>query len=260
MRWRDRFIAWTLAFALAFFPTIASVRIASGLSPQIKATVLDYHAPAPSGGGGSFSLTAQGSAGSATIGTASINYGTVSYGTGCNAVLIGIWWYTTASFDTVTAVSVGGSPASKVSAGFLVGGANQVDLWQLNSPVGTSANITVTFSANVTFNSNVTLYCMVTTTTTVSAVANNGATATTCGTGTPVTMSLAIPSGGGALAFALNASGQVLTFTNATSDGVYTGGGVQDRWGHTTSTGTVSISATPAGTDTCTIAGASWGP
>jgi hypothetical protein len=51
-----RIIVWSLAFALAFFPPITSVRVASAWSPQIKATVLDYRQPAPVSGGGTTTL------------------------------------------------------------------------------------------------------------------------------------------------------------------------------------------------------------
>jgi hypothetical protein len=210
--------------------------------------------------GSSFSLTAQGSSGSSTTGNTIINYGTVSYGSGCNAVLIGIWWYPTAGSNVVSGVSVGGSAASQVSASFTSQGSFSMDLWQLNSPAGSSANITVTYSANVTFNSNVTAYCLVTTTTAVSAVAHNGAGPVSCGVASPVSATISVPAGGGAVVITGDNNGQVLSFTNASSDGVYVGGGVQDRWGHTTSTGSITVSSTPAGTDTCAIAAASWGP
>lgn len=202
-----------------------------------------------------FSLTAQGSSGTGTIGTSVINYGTVNYGSGNNAILIAIWWYGTGTGDTVNAVSVGGSPATQVS-GVFAPNPQSLDLWQLNSPAGSSANITVTYSAPVTYNSNVTIYGLVSTNTSLRS-ANSTA---SVGASASVSAAVTVPAGGSAIAIAGDLNGQALSFTNATQDGTYTGGGVSFVWGHTTATGLVTVTATPLALDTNTLGVAAYGP
>lgn len=213
----------------------------------------------PSGGGGGFSLTFKNSSGSATTGATLIDYGTITYGSGCAAIIIPIFWYNTASTDTVSAVSVGGSAASQVTGVHTaIGtGGQSIDMWEFVSPTGTAADIKVTYSANVTFNSNVSVYCLANPVSTVATASNNAAFACN-NTGTPISAPVTVSSGGAAIAMTSTVSGKTMTFTNATSDGSYIGGGTFDGWGHTTTTGSVTVTATPSAADNCALGLAAW--
>jgi hypothetical protein len=114
-----------------------------------------FSSPPAASSGGSFSLTYEAVGSSSTTGTTTISYGTQTYGSGCNALVIPIQWYNTNGGDTVTGVTVGGSAATHLSGTLQSTGNGQLssDGWQFNSPTGTSAAISVTYSANVTFNS-----------------------------------------------------------------------------------------------------------
>lgn len=211
-----------------------------------------------SAGGGGFSLTAGTNVGSATIGTTSISYAGVTWGSGCNAVVFVVYWYNTAATDTITALTVGGSGVTHVlsSPVSTAAGGQSLDVWQITPPSGTSGTVAVTYSANVTFNSNVTPYCLVSAHTTAGTPATNAN--TSCAAGVSATAT--VPTGGQAVVGASSDAGQVISFTNATSDGVYTGGGTQDRWGHTTATGSVTVTATSAAADHCPVVVVPYGP
>lgn len=240
-----RLIAFLLCAALCCFQQDSR---AQGWFPLVKA-----------GGGGGFSLTFKNSAGSASTGVTTINYGTLTWGSGCSALAIPISWYNTTVTDTVSSVSVGGSTVgvSQVSGVFVASnsGGVSLDMWELVAPAGTSAAISVTYSGLVAFNSAISVYCIVTTTTTRSAASNGGPNATAAVAG-----AVTVPSGGGAVAMATDVNGHTITFTNATSDGNNTGGGAFFGWGHTTSTGSVTVTATPSLSDSTVVGVAAWGP
>jgi hypothetical protein len=243
--------AWLLsALGYIFLTTASLAQLSGGLMFPGPGT-------AHSAGGG-FSLTAQGSAGSASTGVTSINYGTVSGGLGCNADIIGVFWYNSATTDTITSLTYNGVSASHV--GTKQTGANNggqsTDFWQLNTAQTTGA-IVVNFSANVTYNSNVVVYCLVSGNTTLQ---NSNGAGFSCNNVSPVSAAVTVPAGGTAIALAAMASGSVTTFTNATSDGTYTGGGTFDIWGHTTATGSVTVTATPTGSDDCALNLVAYGP
>lgn len=209
------------------------------------------------GGGGGFSLTAGTGAGNASTGT-SLSYA-VTWGSGCNAVIFQVFWYNTATTDNVSSLTgiTGATQIASTKAAVSNGG-QSVDMWQYNSPSGTNATVTVNYSAATTYNSYLQPWCLVSTNTTVSDV---DAQAFSCDVGSPISSTgFTVPSGGGGIAMTSTTGGATMTFTNATSDGVYTGGGTQDRWGHTTSTGALTVTATPGGPDGCTLSVAAWGP
>lgn len=243
---------------LLFGALISACVTAAALAGSM--TLLGVGKPA-AGGGGGFSLTAQGSAGSATTGTTTINYGTVSYGSGCNAVIAVVFWYNTGTADTISSLTIGGNSTTAIAgtaANDGTGGGQSIAMRQWSSPSGTSGAVSVTYSANVTYNSNVTLYCLISGNTTVSAT--NAPAGGACNNVAPITGSITVPASGTAITAASTQGGQVISWTNATADGTYTGGGTQDAWGHTTATGSVNVSATPAGSDNCAMSLAAWGP
>lgn len=240
--------------------TACVIALADGLATARPGPDSNYNV-AISGGGGSFSLTVGNNVGSATAGTTSITYTGVSWGSGCNAAIFEISWYNSASTDTISSIS-GVTGAAQVAGVFSSGGNGQqsIDIWQVNSPSGTSASLTITYSANVTFNSNVTAYCLVSAHTTASD-AQHG-TAGACNGAAPISKAVTVPASGAGIAMASNASGTVVTWTNATSDtgSPYTGGGTQDAWAKVTGTGTVTVTATPGGSDNCTLGLVAYGP
>lgn len=238
--------------------TACIISLADGLATARPGPDSNYNI-AISGGGGSFSLTAAGNTGSATTGTGSISYA-VTWGSGCNAVVFEIFWYNTTTTNVVSSIT-GITGATQIAGVANNDGNNtgeSIDMWQYNSPVGTSATITVNFSGNVTFNSNVTTYCLVSAHTTPTSSSSTAGFA--CNAVTPITGSVTVPSGGVAIAMATAGSGSVISWTNATSDtgSPYTGGGTQDAWARVAATATVS--STPSGADRCTLGWAAWGP
>lgn len=212
--------------------------------------------PAP---GGTFSLTAGTNIGSAVAATA-VTYTGVTWGSGCNAVVFVVYWYNTNTADTITGITAVGAgtvvqvPSAKDASN---SGGQSIDVWQITGPTATSASLVVTYSATTTFNSNVTPYCLVSGNTAAGTAVHNTALAN-CNAG--FTVNPTVPAGGQAVVGSGSVSGQVINFTNATSDGVYTGGGTQDRWGHTTATGSVTVTSTSAGADSCTLVAVPYGP
>lgn len=210
--------------------------------------------PVPSGG--SFSLTFGSQAASSSTGT-TISYGTVTWGPGCSAVILAVNWYNTNQTDTISSISVGAQSASAI-AGATIGAAPvQVSssLWQLNSPSGASALVSVTYSAATTYNSSVAAYCLVTSNTTVQS--SNSAAALT---GVNASAAVSVPTGGGAVVTGGSYSGAAITWTNATQDAVVTTGGVYQSAAHTTATGSVTVTNTPAAATANTVSIAAFGP
>lgn len=212
------------------------------------------------GAGGSFSLTAGTGVGSATTST-SVNYAGVTWGSGCNAVVFIVYWYNTATTDTISGITAAGAGTVSQIANAkdaTNNGGQSIDVWQITSPSATSATVAVTYSAATTYNSFVQPYCLVSGNTTAGTATHNATNANNCSAG--FTVNPTVPAGGQAVVGSGSVSGTVVNFTNATSDGVYTGGGTQDRFGHTTGTGSVTITSTSAGTDNCTLVAVPYGP
>ncbi len=212
----------------------------------------------PGAAGGSFSLTAQGSAGSFTTGTTTVNYGTVSYGSGCNAVIAVVQWYPTATGDTVSSLTIGGNSTTSVVSATAGTIALNTAIRQWSTPSGSSGTVSVTFSGNSTWESSVSLWCLISGNTTVSNTNTAGGGCNN--SGTPLNASVTVPTGGTAIVAGQTFSASTISWTNATQDGVVTTNGVYQAWAHTTSTGSVSVTQTPSGGDNCVMALASWGP
>ncbi len=193
-----------------------------------------------------------------------MTYTGVTWGSGCNAVVLVVYWYNSNQTDTITGITAvgAGTPVQIPSAqDGTNGGGQSIDVWQITGPTATSAAVVVTYSNATTYNSNVTPYCLVSGNTTAGTAQHNrnfgGAGGCDTGLAAPA---VTVPGGGQAVVGAGSVSGQVISFTNATSDGVYTGGGTQDRWGHTTATGSVTVTATSAAGDNCVITVVPYGP
>jgi hypothetical protein len=207
--------------------------------------------PAPSGG--SFSLTYESDA-TSTSTTSPIIYGTATWGSGCNALIIPDQWYNTNQTDTITALTAGANSLAQVSGVYATAGANviNVDAWEVVSPAGTSGTVTTTYSANPAFSSAIAAYCLVSAHTTATATANSFGTST-------VSQSITVPSGGRALIICGSSTGATITLTNGTADVVAVPGGTAMLFGHTTTTGTVSVTCAASGA-TLTLSLAAWGP
>lgn len=260
--WQDHVIAWTLAFALAFFPTITSVRVALALSPQIQATVLDYVQPAPATSV-VLPLTYQSSA-TSTLQTIAIGYTGLTWASGCNSLGVGVQWYsnvagaaTIAAVVDTTSLQSFTPVASAASAN--TGGIVSSDAWQLNAPTGTSGTITVTYSAAPSYDSAIAVYCLVSanTASTAAAVAFQGS-------ATSVNQSIVVQTGGTALIQSGSQSGLPITLTNGTIDVAISPGGrgIYFLFGHTAvGTGaSISVTGTVASTQAIDLSLAAYKP
>jgi hypothetical protein len=137
-----------------------------------------------------------------------------------------------------------------------VGSAVSSDVWESSSSLaGSSGTVIVTYSAGLGYISSVALYCLVTTTPTASSAATQSA------SGTSVSQSITIPSGGGGLAIVIDQNGHALTgFTNTATDVAVIVGGNTEAYAHITASGTPTITASTATTESFALSLVAWGP
>jgi hypothetical protein len=205
---------------------------------------------------GPFSLTYESDATSSAT-TPTVSYGTLTWGSGCNTLVLPVQWYNTNLTDSISSIAISGNSAPAQISGVQVTNNNgnvTSDAWELVAPSGTSGTASVTYSAAPTFTSVIGAYCLVSAHTTATATAHNS------GFGTTVSQSVVVPSGGAALIVASASGGSTISLTNGTIDTVVTTGGVYMVFGHTTATGTVSVTATTGTNDNLTLGLAAWGP
>jgi len=203
------------------------------------------------GGGSSFSLTYKSSADIHTGGS-TIDYGTLTYGPDCTRVAVAIGY--SVGGVSVASVTIGGTSGTAVSgaAGTATNGSS--DIWQVAGS-SSSGDVQVTYNGTLSGfppDSSVALYCLVTTNPT-----GTGANFTQA-YNTSVNGSIGVPTGGAAIAIVTNGSdASSFTWTNAAQDA----SGLVASAAHVTSTGTVSVTATPSiGTSALTLSLAAWGP
>jgi hypothetical protein len=236
------------------FPASAQMTLTGAGSTKIAAA---------GGGGGGFSLTYQSSIGSTDITNTTVDYGTLSYGSGNTRVVVAIQWlqnFTTPA--TITGVTVGGVSLAQVSGVYLSNGIGNsaLDMWESTSSLsGTSGDVQVTYTTHACCSSVVALYNLQTTTPAAST-----STSAWSGGGSHFSVSVGpytVPSSGGSIVESvLDGSNQTIGFTNATVDQTLTVASNGYAFGHTTSTGAVTVSATWASGWSGAIAVAAWGP
>lgn len=131
-----RIVVWALAFALAFYPTIASAQ-----SPQVRATVLQYKAPAPvAAGGASATCLAAGSTTTAGANPWTISGITFSTGT----VVLGVVSDRNGgSSGPITAPVINGVPSTQVGTTVSDGTTNGVNLWRADVTSGGPGTIVI---------------------------------------------------------------------------------------------------------------------
>lgn len=208
---------------------------------------------------GGASLTYVSSAVSGASSGNPINYGTLSYGSGCTRVIVATSWIN-GSVNPVAGITVGGVSLVQVSGAFASNGTSfstNTDVWESSAGLaGTSGTVIVDYTTGIGYFSTVAVYCLVTTTPTASAsiVAHPGS--------SPVSASIVVPSGGVALMVSSEGTaGSSASFTNATVDVDVTASPNNNYYGHTTSTGTVLVTATyTGGTNTPVMSLVSWAP
>jgi hypothetical protein len=216
----------------------------------------------PAAGGGGFDLSYQSSAAQNATTTSPINFGTLSYAAGATRTICVVQWYDGSS-PGITSLTVGGQAFSQVSGAYVNSADKNVDVWISNAPLsGTSGAVVVTFTSNLEWASAVALYNL--TTTTVAA-------------GTPATIAVgiaasitagpaSIPSGGGALfaTWPYDAGGAPtgsITSGNATIDASPSAGpGSTFYFGHTTATGSQSVTFTYSASTSGVATLVPWGP
>jgi hypothetical protein len=205
-------------------------------------------------GGGGFSLVFNSSALSGSpLSGFTYDYGTLAYSPGATRVIVANLWAGSGS-PTITGITIGGVALAQVSGAYVTSSSNGIDVWESTAALGgSSGDVQVTYSTALSFTSSVVIYSLTTTTPIASAAA-----VATSGT-TTVAQSIAVPSGGGALIISGNVNGDAATVTNGTLDVDTRPGGFHAWFGHTTSTGTVSVSAT-YGSGGNSLSLVSWAP
>lgn len=208
--------------------------------------------------GGAFSLTF-GSSASASGGP-TVDYGTMAYPSGATRIVVANLWIPGTASNTITGITIGLVPLAQVSGAYVqaAAGGENADVWQSTGPLsGSSGDVVVTYSSALTFTSSVALYGLVTTTPTA-------ATAVVASTGfgsTVSTSGLVVPAGGGAIVLSAGGNGAALTQTNTSVDASITPGGNHAYYGHTTSTGAITVtSATVSGNDSIALSVVAWSP
>lgn len=204
---------------------------------------------------GSFSLTYEANGGSADTSSANQTYGSLTWGSGCTYLVNGILWYNTAN-STVSSKSDNSAAGIQVASAYATVGAGEtsVDVWDVTSPSGTSGTVAVDYTAAPSYNSSVFVYCLISSHPSPgTAVATNG------GSVISLSVTVAVPSGGAAIACVATQAGHTVTWTNATEDAHYVGGGAYQACAHTTTTGSVTITAAFT-SDSAVLAAVPFGP
>jgi len=215
--------------------------------------------------GTAFSLTYQSSNGVNSGASTTVDYGTLSYGSGNTRVIVLATWGQ-ASGETISGVTIGGVALTQISGAFsTVGGSGVIgasDIWMSTAPLaGTSGDVRITYSATPGSGiTGVALYNLQTTTPTPAHVAN-----TTAFNSPTASTAITVPSGGAAIAI-------TATWGFAASSVSFTAGATQDAnfplpifsnpvlVGHTTSTGSVTVTATYNANAGAPMSLVSWGP
>lgn len=184
------------------------------------------------------------------------NYGTVGIGTAAANRVVVVFIGSRGSATTVTAVTIGGNPATQVSGAFIGNGTASGDIWYLLVPAGTTAAITATWSV-AQIATGIQVYS-VNTSNAVPTSVNN---AIIPGTLNVISTTITVPAGGVGLSGVFSQGGAAVSWTNATGDnhGVVTGGRGLDV-ASTTVPGSVTITGTVAGNTNMTMTSAAWGP
>lgn len=218
---------------------------------------------AAGGGGVTFALDWTASA-IDTGGGTTVNYGTLSIGVADTnrIVAVAIGDRNSGGSATVTGVSIGGNAATQAPSA-ASGGTKIVhaDIWYLAVPTGTTATISVTYSASAT-RSGVDIYRIITTTPAPSTGIGANDSSNTISTGAFTT-----PAGGAAICIFVQqnpTSGNDITWTNATKDHT------DSLIGSFTTVGSAKVSAAGSASVTGAISGATvsdiaisaaaWGP
>jgi hypothetical protein len=202
-----------------------------------------------------FSLTYESSNSFATTGTATKDYGTQTYGSGNTRVVLVILWR--GGGTVVSSASIGGSALSQVGAGaaFVCNSSGDcVDMWESTTALaGSSGDVSVTYSGIPNTRSAVALYNLVTTT----PIVNTEGTQTNA-FGTTCAITKTIPTGGAAVV-ALNTENALASnFTNATLDVSILSNTM--IVGHTTTTGSLTVTSNASSNDVLGCSLAAWGP
>ena len=261
----DRIIAGLLAFALALFPSLvfAQSAVLNGFPPGTFQSRAAIDAPVASSATLTYEAFATENAGTNTAVFTSVNLGTAA----SNRVIAVIPMSRATAIPPTTVTSVAftvGATAtlSQVSGAAANPGAGQVvltDIWYASVPSGTSATITVVWSGTNN-RSGIYVYAINTSTPTPSSGANIGTNNVMT-----LTQSITVPAGGvGIAGWMTQQTGNTDTFTaGATLDNASALAGALNgvAAGHTTATGSVSVTAssTPTG-NTMAMSLASWGP
>jgi hypothetical protein len=214
----------------------------------------------PVSGGGAFSLTYEASGLSTNTSSTTQSYGSLTLGTGCTSWINGIEYYQNNPTSTsVTAKTDNGVSASAISGAKILNGnagGYALDGWQVTSPSGTSGAVSVTYGAVPSYNQSVAVYCLIS----AHPTPGTAATAQTSSNATTLSVTVTVPSGGTAIVMGMTNIGTAITWVNATQDAVFTAGGTFQSFAHTTSTGSVTVTANLGSADGIILSAIPFGP
>lgn len=232
-------------------------------SSQFNGCSAGFCAPVSSGGVTPATCTFEAFA-TENAGTATGTYSSVSFGAAAsNRVLavVPVSRTTSTQPNPITGATIGSTGATQVTSAANDNGANAVnsDIWYASVPAGTSGTVTVNWT-NANTRSGIALYSILTSTPTPHAGNNNFANGANS-----VTQSISVPTNGcGIVGMITQQTGNTLSFSaGATQDQSNALAGATNGFesGHTTTTGTVSVTASMTGTaNTMAMSLASWGP
>jgi hypothetical protein len=200
-----------------------------------------------------------------TGGTSTATFSSVTFGTAnSNRVLIFITGsrVTSGLSNTVSSANIRGVSASQVPSAAVTGTGGNItsDIWYASVPTGTSGTIVVNW-ANANTRSGICVYNLVTAT---PVATHGGSSSGQTALSLSFTASLTVPlSGYGVVGAVFQQTGNTLSFTNATQDVSGTLGAATNgiECGHTTSTGSVALTASQTPTSNFgTLSAASWSP
>lgn len=194
---------------------LAGLLLCSSLHAQVPMTGAGLAKPAT--GGGSFAVAKKGTSANTSNASTTLSAWSVAYSAGCNTVLVGVAWNTSAS-ATITALTLDGSQAmTAVPSSFFNNLSNNdaAQFFYIVNPTGTTGTPSVTFSGAFTIGAiGLQAWCIATATTTPSAGNGNGT-----GFASSISASVTVPSGGAVFGICTgNGSVGAWNFTNITLD------------------------------------------
>jgi hypothetical protein len=205
-----------------------------------------------------FALSYQSSA--ATTSTVSpVDYGSLAYAAGATRTVCVVQWHD-GTAPGISGINVGGVSFTQVTGAYAITADANVDVWISNSPLPAGpGSVTLTYLSKIDWSSAVALYNL----TTTNPTAGTPAIGTRAGAFPTITAGpVSIPVSGGAIFATFPYSGTTASVSsgNAVIDASPAAGGKLFYFGHTTATGSQSVTLTYGVNDGGIMTLVPWGP